>query len=444
MPIQLIIFLTKTKLFACEINKNGKAEAISIKGNTEIKCEGKESVDELITCLFDAFNIDDFADDNFDIVIIESDADREVIKYLATRCDGASKFNIISMEKIMPVIASSKNIIKAREETIVNFSDNFYKITCNENNIVKIDKTNEVGDAFALEISDFTCLYYFVANTVVATVDDRNEDTEQGNAYEIYQKAKQWQEVGNYQKAFELYNKAADMGNLDARAELGRCYLNGYGVQKDVKKALAYSSEAAEAGIARAQFDLGIMCYYGLGVPQNYFNSVAWYTKAAEQGDADAQNSLGFMFLNGNGVRQDYSQAVTWFFKAAEQGNAYAQCNLGNMYFSGQGVPQDYFQAVAWYLKAAKQGNAEAQYILGNMYFNGNGVLQDYSQAVAWYCKAAEQGHANAQNNLGYAYHYGYGVPPDYDEAVKWYRKAAEQGNSIAIQHLNSLGEFIG
>lgn len=32
----------------------------------------------------------------------------------------------------------------------------------------------------------------------------------------------------------------------------------------------------------------------------------------------------------------------------------------------------------------------------------------------------------------------------DYDEAVKWYRKAAEQGNSIAIQHLNSLGEYIG
>ena len=68
MPIQLIIFMTKTKLFACEIDNNGKAEAISIKGNTEIKCEGKESVDELITCLFDAFNIDDFADDNFEVV----------------------------------------------------------------------------------------------------------------------------------------------------------------------------------------------------------------------------------------------------------------------------------------------------------------------------------------------------------------------------------------
>ena len=70
MPIQLIIFLTKTKIFASEINSGGKAESISIKGNTEIKCEGKESIDELIVCLYDAFNIDDFTDDKFDIIIV--------------------------------------------------------------------------------------------------------------------------------------------------------------------------------------------------------------------------------------------------------------------------------------------------------------------------------------------------------------------------------------
>ena len=360
MSFQIIIFLTKTKLFACEINGNGKTELISIKGNTEIKSEGKESIDELITCLFDAFNIDDFADDNFDIVIIESDADREVIKHLEMKCAGASKFNIISMEKILPVIASDKKIIKAREDVIVTFSDEFYKISCNENNIVKIDKANKVEDAFALDISDFTCLFYFVAKTVSVTVDERKDETKQEKANDIYKTAKQWQENGNIQKAFELYNEAAEMGNMEARADLGRCYLNGYGVQKDVKKALAYSSEAAEAGIARAQFDLGIMCYYGLGVPQNYFNSVAWYTKAAEQGNADAQNSLGFMFLNGNGVRQDYSKAVTWYRKAAEQGHANAQNNLGYAYHYGYGVPPDYDEAVKWYRKAAEQGNSIA------------------------------------------------------------------------------------
>ena len=39
MPIQIIIFLTKNKLFAAEITNDGKADAISIKGNPDIKCD---------------------------------------------------------------------------------------------------------------------------------------------------------------------------------------------------------------------------------------------------------------------------------------------------------------------------------------------------------------------------------------------------------------------
>lgn len=167
MPIQIIIFLTKTKLFACEINSTGKAESISIKGNTEIKCEGKKSADELIACLFDAFNIDDFADENFDIVIIESDTDREVIKHLETKCSGASKLNIISMEKILPVIASGKNIIKSGEDVTVLFADEVYRITCNENNIVTICKTRKIEEAVALQENDFAFLYRFVSNAAV-------------------------------------------------------------------------------------------------------------------------------------------------------------------------------------------------------------------------------------------------------------------------------------
>ena len=257
MNIQLIILLTKTKLFACEIDNNGKAETISIKGNTEIKCEGKESVDELITCLFDAFNIDNFAEENFDIVIIESDADKEIIKYLATRCDGASKFNIISMENILPFIATNKNMVKANEEIIVNFAGYFYKITCNENSIVKVGKARKSENAVELQDNDFACFYHFVADSVAITtsknkLQEAKEEIDllhrklssyekelrelrevqkqfaaikekqkglQGlkeDADTIYQKAEDYFDAGLYDKAFELYQKAANMGKRDA------------------------------------------------------------------------------------------------------------------------------------------------------------------------------------------------------------------------------------
>ena len=161
MLIQLIIFITKTKIFACEINSNGKAETISIKGNTEIKCEGKESADELIACIFDRFNIDDFADDNFDIVIIESDADREVIKYLEMKCGGATKFNIICMEKILPVIASGKYLIKVGEEITVAFAEQFYKIACDKNAMIKITAGNQDKKAVLLRSDDFAIFFNY-------------------------------------------------------------------------------------------------------------------------------------------------------------------------------------------------------------------------------------------------------------------------------------------
>ena len=186
MLIQLIIFLTKTKIFASEITSSGKAETISIKGNTEIKCEGKESIDELIECLYDAFNIDDFADDNFDIVIVESGADKEIIKYLDVKCAGASKFNIISMEKLLPFVASTKNLVKAGEEAIVTFAEQFYKISCNENAVVKIGKARKTEDVVALQENDFSCLYHFITNSATVMVDERKleEATEKINSFE--------------------------------------------------------------------------------------------------------------------------------------------------------------------------------------------------------------------------------------------------------------------
>lgn len=173
MLIQLIIFLTKTKIFASEINSNGKAESISIKGNSEIRCEGKVSIKELIECLYDAYNIDDLADDNFDIVIIEAGADREMVNCLQEKCKGAAKLNIISVEKLLPMIVSNKNLIKNGEEISVTFADMFYKIACDENGVVKIGKARKTEDVVALQENDFSCLYHFIANSATVIVDER-------------------------------------------------------------------------------------------------------------------------------------------------------------------------------------------------------------------------------------------------------------------------------
>src|SRR5437660_956777 len=85
--------------------------------------------------------------------------------------------------------------------------------------------------------------------------------------------------------------------------------------------------KAAEQGYANAQYNLG-WCYdNGTGVEKDEQKAVEWYQKAAEQGYANAQYNLGVHYANGTGVEKDKPKAVEWYQKAAEQGDAYAQYN---------------------------------------------------------------------------------------------------------------------
>lgn len=173
MPILLIIFVTKNKIFASEINNDGQADSISINGNPDIKCEGKESVDELIGCLFDAFSIDSFADDNFDIVIVDCGGDKKIISSLNSKCSDAAKLSIISIEKLLPLIVWNKTQLQAGEDIVAAFDDTCYKVACDDNNIVKyIGKARKGKENITLDTSDFGCLYYLNAEKMKGGVVD--------------------------------------------------------------------------------------------------------------------------------------------------------------------------------------------------------------------------------------------------------------------------------
>ena len=237
-------------------------------------------------------------------------------------------------------------------------------------------------------------------------------------------------------EAMNWFRKAAEQGHAEAQRVLGACYVTGYGVEKDTIEAMNWFRKAADQGDANAQNYIGACYAVGNVVKLDYAEAAKWYRKAADQGYADAQNRLGRCYENGNGVKLDYAEAAKWYRKAADQGYADAQNNLGWCYAKGNGVKQDYAEAAKWFRKAADQGNAYAQYNLGRCYGNGNGVKQDYAESAKWFRKAAEQGHADAQNNLGWCYGNGNGVKQDYAESAKWYRKAADQGIAYAQYNL--------
>ena len=285
----------------------------------------------------------------------------------------------------------------------------------------------------------------------------------------------------NSEEAVKWYRKSASQGFDPAQLELGRCYGNGVGVEKDQSVAVEWYRKAADQGLADAQFTLG-MCYSeGEGVSKDLAEAIKWYRKAAEQGlaiasrklydcyrlgegvnvnekeaygwlglaatqgDPEAQFQVGKFYRDNDMAEEDKTEAVKWFRMAAEQGHSKAQFYLGVCYDFGNGVEKDATEAVKWYRHAADKGIKEAQYNLGNMYGGGRGVAKNDAEAVKWYRKAAEQGDADAQCNLGTRYYYGEGVNQDKTEAVKWYRKAAEQGcadaqNKLGVCYEHGVG----
>ena len=129
-------------------------------------------------------------------------------------------------------------------------------------------------------------------------------------------------------------------------------YDNGIGVKRDYKKAFELYQKAAEVGYAPSQVNLGLMYDRGNGVKVDYKMALKLYVLAAEKGEDMAINNLGWMYYEGHGVEKDYKEAIKYFKVAAEKGNVNAMNNLGNMYSKGEGVEKDLNQARYWYNKA--------------------------------------------------------------------------------------------
>ena len=161
---------------------------------------------------------------------------------------------------------------------------------------------------------------------------------------------------------------------------------------KEYEKAIELYKKAAALGHIGVLNRLGGMYQYGEGVKQSNTEAVKWYRKGAEAGDANAMNNLGWMYRNGKGVKQSDTEAVKWYRKGAEAGNAAAMNNLGAMYKNGKGVEQSDTEAVRWYRNGAKAGNANAMANVGYMYDLGKGVAQIAEEAKKWYKKVEDDG----------------------------------------------------
>ncbi len=263
-----------------------------------------------------------------------------------------------------------------------------------------------------------------------------------------------WGTRMNQHKALDFLKTAVEVGNVEAHLILGFGYLSGrYSCEKDIIKSAELYNYAANKGNMEAAYWLG-------NIYKNYIKneseSMKWYTVAAENGYVEAQKTLAMHYY----YSSDQEKAFRLYKMAAEQGDFDSALKLGEMYYDGVGTEKNYREAVKWieknvsfyaYDKKYSGFNefiADYAYILGNMYlFGGYGLDIDVSKAIHHYENAVKwTDHEGSKEALYKCYSEGIGVPKDINKAYEsqhYYEKNEFKGSLKKPKPIKYTGTFV-
>lgn len=179
-----------------------------------------------------------------------------------------------------------------------------------------------------------------------------------GMIYAGYSKYKQMGLVVKPDKktAFDYFTKAADAESADAMDNLGNCYKNGDGVDKDIEKAAGWYRKSAECGWLSGVYHYATCLREGEGVEKDEKEALRWYMKAGASGHGRSLNMLGSCAEKGHGMNEDPELAFEWYRLAAESGDAESMYDLGRCYHNGYGCEENESLGDEWQAKAKANG----------------------------------------------------------------------------------------
>ena len=134
-----------------------------------------------------------------------------------------------------------------------------------------------------------------------------------------------------------------------------------------MEAAIKWLKQSAAANNQYAQYSLGKLYLDGEKVEKDIRTAITYLKKSAAQNNAFAEYRLGRFYLLGEDVEADVKEAVQWLEQSASQGNQYAQYALGKLYLCGHEVPRNKEKALPYLEASAAQGNIYAQFLLDHL-----------------------------------------------------------------------------
>ena len=110
----------------------------------------------------------------------------------------------------------------------------------------------------------------------------------------------------DYEKAFELFVRAGELGDTKAYCNVGHAYENGHGVEIDEKKANHYYKLAAIGGNVNSRCNLG----NNEQRAGNMDKALKHYMIAAACGHNNSLKKIQKLYANGHATKDDYAKAL--------------------------------------------------------------------------------------------------------------------------------------
>jgi uncharacterized protein len=263
------------------------------------------------------------------------------------------------------------------------------------------------------------------------------------NWEQLLNQAYQFFEEGDETHYFLTLKSAAVYHHPEAEFLLGRCFLQGTGVETDRASAVYWFRSAAEHGYLKANAYLASLLLNSEGSEEGKAAARNWLQPAAQKGEPYAQYLLWWMFNQGMEVNPDPVAAMEWLVRSAEQGFALAENQLGVAYCDGRDVQINRDLGISWFTRAASHGDSDA---VSNLAWQWHKVSCDETdqakkreaddQTIFWAEKAAEIGDENARLVLALVKIYGSEELRDFENAIPVLQELAEEGLPFAQSEL--------
>lgn len=238
--------------------------------------------------------------------------------------------------------------------------------------------------------------------------------------------------------AVELLIGAAELGCGVAKYRLGKMFLRGEDVPKNIEYALRWLEESVSEGNQYAEYLLGKTLLRGGDVEQNIQRGEKLLRRSSNQGNRYASYTLGKTLLDGELFLQNIPEAIRLLTDSADKGFTAAQYQMGKLLYHGEVIQQDIARAIDYLERAAGQKNPYAAYLAGKIRLT-EAEVKDVFRAIRNFEIAAENGNDYAEYQIGKIYLYGKEVERDYEKAIAYLSSAAEHGNPYAEQLLHSI-----